>query len=285
MTRKSKKSAVNYKDTFLLIIIGVGVGWLVGLSISSVLHIILGSIIALVAGAVGALVGLEQGARDKSESSPDNEESSPDRAFTLRSSRESATTINPLPLTMLVIGLGIGSVAGIYARTNDIFGPDPQKFARKWAGTGLDEKKIQQRLFDQLYPPKEVAEDSETKVTSSSHSEVSPSTGIQNPSANIQNSNSSAPPDIAGERKVNTSKTKPPTHNQEKEDNPVTRRLTSGLWEVTVEDCQMLRLKHGDELRTRLKALGDKRIIELVANCKGDHCLEDIKESVCRNPK
>lgn len=278
MPRKSKKPGVNYKDTVLLIIIGVGVGWLVGLSISSVLHIILGSIIALVAGAVGALVGLEQGARDIPESSPDKE-------VTLSSLRESAITINPLPLTMLVIGLGIGSVAGIYVRTNDIFGPDPQKFARKWAGTGLDEKKIQRRLFDQLYPPKEVAEDSETGVTPSSHHEVSPSADIQNPNANIQNLNTSAPPNIAGEKNANTSQAKASTHNQEREDNPTTRRLAAGLWEVTVEDCQMLRLKHGDELRTRLKALGDKRLIDLVDHCKDDNCLEDIKESVCRNPK
>jgi hypothetical protein len=54
----SKKPTVRYVDAFLMLIIGFGVGWLIGLSVSSVLYIILGSIIALVAGAVGALVGL-----------------------------------------------------------------------------------------------------------------------------------------------------------------------------------------------------------------------------------
>lgn len=144
MTRKTNMLTINYRDSLLLLIIGIGLGWLVGLSVSPVLYIILGSVIALVAGAVGALVGLHQDYGVKNESGSDNQSK-------LLNSRKKAISISPLPLAMLMLGIGIGACAGIYARTNDLFGPNPQRFAQKWSGTGLDEKSIQQRLFDQLY--------------------------------------------------------------------------------------------------------------------------------------
>ena len=259
-----------------MLVIGVGVGWLIGLSVSSVLYIILGSIITLVAGAVGALVGLGQGVGDKVESSSDDKPK-------LVPSRKSVILINLLPLTMLVIGLGIGSAVGIYARANDLFGPDPQKFARKWAGTGLDEKKIQRRLFDNLYPPKEIMEDSENVAETSAQSGASTDTSEQKSDTNNQSASSPVPPQVLGENKNNTSTAKPSASPQKREESPIAKQFSAGLYAVTVEDCQMLRLKHGEELRTRLKALGDKRIIDLADKCKDDSCLEVLKESICQN--
>jgi hypothetical protein len=220
------------------------------------------------------LVGLDQDSRGEIESSSDNESK-------LLRSRKSAILINPLPLTMLVIGLVIGSGMGIYARTNDLFGPDPQKFARKWSGTGLDEKKIQQRLFDQLYPPKEITEDSENVGETPAQSAASTDTSEQNSNTNNQSANSSAPPKSSGEKKNNPSKAKPPAPRQRGEESPIAKQFSAGLYAITVEDCQLLRLKHGDELRTRLKALGDKRVTNLVEKCKDDDCLEAIKELLC----
>lgn len=272
MTRKSKKPAVNYSDALLLLVVGIGVGWLIGLSVSPVLYIILGSIIALVAGAIGALVGLDLESRDKAESGSDDEHNP------LRS-RKNAIPINPLPLTMLVIGLGIGSCIGIYARTNDLFGPDPQKFARKWAGTGLDEKKIQQRLFDQLYPPKEITEDSESIGKTPTQSGPSTDTTEQNSNTNSQSANSEPTKALGG--KNNIPKAKPSAPHQRSQESPIAKQFSAGLYALTVEDCQLLRLKHGDELRTRLKALGNRRITNLAEKCKDDDCLEAIKELLC----
>ena len=56
---------------------------------------------------------------------------------------------------------------------------------------------------------------------------------------------------------------------------------TAGLFSLTVEQCQLLELSHGDQLKTRLKAIGDNNVDYLINQCANDSCLEAIKNIIC----
>jgi hypothetical protein len=56
--------------------------------------------------------------------------------------------VNPLPLAALVVGLVGGSVLGIYARNNNLLGPDISIAIHKWSRAGIPEEEIVNRLFD-----------------------------------------------------------------------------------------------------------------------------------------
>lgn len=53
------------------------------------------------------------------------------------------------------------------------------------------------------------------------------------------------------------------------------------LFTITVEECQLLELSHGDQLKTRLTAIGDNNVNYLVRQCANDSCLEAIKNILC----
>src|SRR5580698_5225348 len=63
------------------------------------------------------------------------------------------------------------------------------------------------------------------------------------------------------------------------------KSTTAGLFEVSVEDCGIIELKHGRELRAALLSIGDKNIHTIVLSCNSDSCLEAIKEVVCSASK
>lgn len=139
---------------FWVLVIGFGVGWLLGISVSAVLHVVVGAIITLVAGVVGALAGL----RTESPVTTQNncaETPLPDGSSLPESPKSlgKSLSIDPMPLGLLIGGILVGSCAGIYTRTNDWLGPSPHRLAVQWSGSGLAEKDIQRRLFDRLYPP------------------------------------------------------------------------------------------------------------------------------------
>jgi hypothetical protein len=262
MTRKTKAFSVNHSNSLLLLIIGVSLGWLVGLSVSPVLYIILGGVITLIVGAVGILVGLDQDSGNKNGSDSDKDSK-------LLSFHKRAISISPLPLALLILGLGIGACAGIYARTNAVFGPNPQKFAQKWAGTGLNEKIIQQRLFDQLYPPAGIIENPNNLGNSSPQNGGSTGTNEHNP-------------DTITPSAVNSAKANQAAAHQSEKGSPIASQYSAGLYAVTADECGEMRLKHGEELRTILKSVKNERIAKLVDKCQyNDDCLEIMKELVC----
>jgi hypothetical protein len=117
---------------------GLGVGWLIGLSVSPILHVIVGSVIAVVTAVVGALAGIQLDAADTSQVIP-------------KPHRGNVGKIDPLPLTMLVLGIVIASSFGVYARTNEWLGVAPEGFAHRWRGIGLNNHELKKRLFDYLY--------------------------------------------------------------------------------------------------------------------------------------
>lgn len=260
MTRKSTKPISIIINSLLLFLSGLSLGWLIGLSISPVLHIVVGSIIALIAGIVGALTGLQY---RSNESTEDVAELKPDR---IRFNKIHIP-ISPLPLTVLMIGLGGGASLGIYVRTNDFLGPDPQRFARKWSGTGLSEGKIQERLFNQLHPPLQPSPDSEETEISRDTSDPSNSK-LSETIPNIQ-----TPPIRKGSPTQKSDIKKPPS------------QYSATLFTTSVEDCDFIRLYHKEELRNRLETSTKPEIRAAAKKCKDDDCLEALKELICANSK
>jgi hypothetical protein len=135
---------VFFLDSISLLLCGIGVGWLIGQSLSPVVNTVITSIVVLVASIVGTLSGIKTvpERQTKGEIKKDNN----------NHWLKNFTTISPLPLAILVTGLVAGSCLGIYARTNEWLSPNPQQFAQKWNDIGLADKDIKRRLFDTLYP-------------------------------------------------------------------------------------------------------------------------------------
>lgn len=138
---------------------GCGVGWMVGLSVSPIVQTLVGSVVALLVTLASGLAGIKTSAQD-----PPSSEASP--TPTTAGGGLFKRSLDPVPIALFVVGLALGSTFGIYARTNDWLGLDPQRLVKNWQGSGLDDKEILQRAFNELYPP-----------TATSSQEGKPSTG------------------------------------------------------------------------------------------------------------
>ena len=59
MPKRIIRSKVFFLDAVSLLLCGIGVGWLIGQSLSPVINTVVGSILALIASVVGSLAGIE----------------------------------------------------------------------------------------------------------------------------------------------------------------------------------------------------------------------------------
>jgi hypothetical protein len=109
---------------------GLGIGWLIGLSVSPTLNIVVTALLTVVTGALSALVGINVHEHK-----------------TL-----SAVRVDLSPVAILIAGIVMGSAVGVHARTNDWFGPDVGRLSQPWTAVGLDRKQVAQRLFEELHP-------------------------------------------------------------------------------------------------------------------------------------
>jgi hypothetical protein len=85
-----------------LVVIGLGIGWLAGLSVSPVVSIVISSVLGTVAAVVAMLSGLEP-------TSTDGEKTATVRQFL-------GLQPKPWPIMWLVIGIAVGSMFGIRAQ-------------------------------------------------------------------------------------------------------------------------------------------------------------------------
>jgi hypothetical protein len=137
-----------------LLLSGMGVGWLIGLSVSPVIHIVITSLIAFVVSITGALAGLKV--------TPDDEP--PSESSSLKQKLQ--VEINPVPVMLIVIGIAFGASLGVYGRTNNWLGTNVNNFVAEWEKTRLGEQEISKRLFETLYPAK--AESTPTNTSQNS---------------------------------------------------------------------------------------------------------------------
>jgi len=58
-------------------------------------------------------------------------------------------------------------------------------------------------------------------------------------------------------------------------------RLAAGLYSASADDCALLALRKGEELRSRLRALGDARLSAAAELCRDDGCLDALRRALC----
>ena len=143
-----------------LLVSGLALGWLIGLSVSPVVGIVVTSVIALIVGVASALTGLKNsGSSDKPEVSVNPVLNKPEVPVNPLPNKPEvpvnplpSISINPYPLVFVVVGLAIGASVGVVARTNNWLGPRPETFINQWIVTGMTKEEIGQRVFDNLFP-------------------------------------------------------------------------------------------------------------------------------------
>lgn len=141
-----KHLGISTSELAGLVVVGLGVGWLVGLSVSPVVSIVVSSVTGIAAAIVATMIGLE------------------DERTRARNGSEDCETpncrwrVNPWPLSILIIGLVLGSIGGVWARTHNWLGESPydavQDAVNVWSNmdTGLSDDQIERRLFELEYP-------------------------------------------------------------------------------------------------------------------------------------
>ncbi len=126
-----------------LLITGMGIGWLIGLSVSPVVSIVITTVTASAATIIAALSGLE----DKPD---EGKEANRQKPLLLR------WNVDPLPLMLLVVGIFLGSLLGIKARNAGWLGTDLSIEVKKWTDEGLIDSNFTKadlvhRLFESQY--------------------------------------------------------------------------------------------------------------------------------------
>lgn len=93
-------------------LVGLGVGYIIGLTITPVMTIVVGSMMSLVTCASGILAGLRPAFTDKVE-------------ITHTSAKGRGSRLSPIslyPIAFIIIGMAIGTTAGIWTRTHNLLG-------------------------------------------------------------------------------------------------------------------------------------------------------------------
>ena len=141
------------KNSYLWIT-GLGIGGLLGLSVSPVVSIVITSVAGSASAIIAALSGLEEVRLDKV--APENK---PQTSFPPRK-------INPLPLALLVVGILMGALAGIKARNQSLLGSDVSTEVTKWTQVGLKQEDVVRQLFANQYITSTLATKAEPKTLS-----------------------------------------------------------------------------------------------------------------------
>ena len=152
-----------------VVIIGAGIGWLLGLSVSPVVASIVAVVIAAAATLVAVMGGWEkdEDKANKSESSG-SENGGEDAAAPIhdastqnvngqRAQQQTILTrftrvITPIPFALLMVGIVAGSIVGLYARNHSWFGSNFSSEVEKWTAQGLSKDEVVRRLFEREYP-------------------------------------------------------------------------------------------------------------------------------------
>jgi hypothetical protein len=139
-----KNSSYPIRYVISLIFTGLGIGWLIGLSISPVVSIVITSITGSAAAIVAAMSGLEQ--RPPANNKDDDND---DKNTQIHPRRWRAS---PIPIAWLIVGIVAGSAIGIYVRNQDLLGgSDLTIEIKRWTDIGLNEEEVARRLFESRY--------------------------------------------------------------------------------------------------------------------------------------
>lgn len=250
-------------QTSCLLFSGLGLGWLMGLSVSQVLYIIVTSILTLVVGVTSTLADLNVANHEANSSSSGNG---------IKGKLNSQVKATPFPIAILIIGLVIGASFGVYARTNEWLGPNVQSFVRKWQATGLTEAEITQRLFNNLYPHPTLSSEKDGLNTLGES---------ENASDYIDDKTNDKKPVSTGKLLQKPNKANEPNVQQ------VPFSTHSGvLFSTSLEECQRFYASGADELRQEMASSSDPKISKLAKRCEDTACLKAlIEEIICPKSK
>jgi len=245
---------------------GIGVGWLIGLSVSPVIYIVITSLIAFIVSVTSALAGLKLNEAENHSSDQPNHK------------HKLQVEINPLPMTLMIVGLAVGASLGIYARTNNWLGPRPANFAARWKDTELSNKEISRRLFDELYPasPQNATVDTKSSPPNSNSSASSPPASSDTP---------------AGKREEHNSQTPETAKQTAAGDVQLAQKtLSPVLFTATVDECASLRSATDEDLKNQLTHLsgsstGAERVRQEAKACPNVECLKKLVQKICQKPR
>ena len=106
-----------------LLLIGLSLGWITGMSTSPVIKDVLLSLMTLMTGIHVSMIGIKS-----------NEEN----RYNIKSL---------LPLTVFIIFFCIGSSAGVFSRANSLLGVSTTFFSYKWKDSGFDDSELKKMAF------------------------------------------------------------------------------------------------------------------------------------------
>ncbi len=263
---KKTKTAI-YRNLYLLLS-GMGVGWLAGLSVSPIIHIILTSLMAAVVSVTSALAGLNSGKVEEVE--PSEDESNHLQPETRKPKFQ--VQVNPLPVTCMIVGLAIGSSAGVFVRTNNWLGPRSNTITEEWKDTELSKKEIARRVFDNLYPPSSITS-SPPEAPGDKKIEQGVTTGQK-----VEPANTSSSDNIG-------STTSQPQIKQAQPDTIPNSYKDGVLFTVDMKECDRLKNADGDELRREMASSGNDEIVRWAKNCQDTECLKAVVRRACAKYK
>lgn len=182
-----------------LIIIGISFGWLIGMSASPVMHIVVTSLVALVVSLITILSGLE---KKEADAEVNSEKKDMHNHLLNRS-------INPVPIMLMMLGIVLGSMSGVWTRTHALLGEHEESAktlkeqVEEWESAGMNRQDVVYGLFSK-----------ETGISMS----------FENNSSNEEKGNDSAAENAASSMAVKTvieaPKTDPKTASNNSSTNP-----------------------------------------------------------------
>ncbi|CAA6810773.1 MAG: Unknown protein [uncultured Sulfurovum sp.] len=151
MDVKKIKNNLTFGKISSLLIIGFGVGWLAGLSVSPIVSTLISTIVGVSVTVVSVMSGLSFSSNIKEES------------------KRVPWKIHPAPIALLVFGIIFGSGAGIYVRTHNVLGMSSEKkFVETWTtlGKSFDKNPIitEEEIVEQLFKNIVLLNENETSL-------------------------------------------------------------------------------------------------------------------------
>ena len=133
--RMSSRNDRNSKvaDFVGLLIVGLGVGWLLGMSATPVVSIVITSLTATAAAVLAVMSGLE-GTTFQENTGPNSDSSRARKHIYLA------------PIVALVVGIVVGASVGLTSRSYAWFGTDLDAEISKWTRHGRNNKKSRTTL-------------------------------------------------------------------------------------------------------------------------------------------
>jgi hypothetical protein len=111
-------------------------GWLVGLSSSPTVGSVLGIVLGALTAGVATLASLSQNPK-------------------VESGVAGTSIVNAIlaviALSLLVVGLALGSAGGVWSRTHDVLSPSREAVIEQWVRLGVDRKEVVQHIFAKEY--------------------------------------------------------------------------------------------------------------------------------------